>query len=194
MHGQPFLIPLTKLKYLSHKKVSIIKIYGLASSKYCHLWSASVAASYWGLHCTLMSSVHLCKVYTYVQWGAIIMWSNIKWYCICHCIHLAVSIHKRHLIAHPNRRAVGCLLWGFFRKLTVLWWHRTVSWFMRAVCFSHIQYSTSILAPQHRSTFGEWPWVLRDACCLMLPSQCWSSLGHLPENSFISRIQHGWII
>ena len=39
---------------------------------------------------------------------------------------IKVWIKKRHHIPHPHGRAMGCLLWGFGRKWTVLQWHRTL--------------------------------------------------------------------
>ena len=36
------------------------------------------------------------------------------------------QIFTRHPIPHPNGWAMGCLLWIFVRKLTILWWHCTV--------------------------------------------------------------------
>ena len=36
--------------------------------------------------------------------------------------------HKIHSIPRPNGWAMGCLLWGFMRKLTALPWHCTALW------------------------------------------------------------------
>ena len=70
-----------------------------------------------------------------IEASAILMWSNITWFWTHHCRNWGrISIwgwtHKRHHIAHPNGRAMGCLLWTFWRELTELQWHLTVAWTM----------------------------------------------------------------
>ena len=66
-----------------------------------------------------------------VQSGAIMEGSNTTWFWIW-CgndwgeICIWCYIHKRHPISRPYGRAMGCLLWGFGWKLTVLWRHCTV--------------------------------------------------------------------
>ena len=57
----------------------------------------------------------------WVQSGAVTAQCDITWYCIHHCsdwgrIWTRVWIHKNHLISHPNRQAMGCLLQGFKKK------------------------------------------------------------------------------
>ena len=51
------------------------------------------------------------------------MRSSITWYCIHHFsdwgrIYISVLAHKRHPISHLSGQAMGCLLWGFWKKLT----------------------------------------------------------------------------
>ena len=62
------------------------------------------------------------------QWGAVLTRYNITWYSIRDCIEwgqythtIKVLTHKRHPISRLNRRAMGCILWWFWRKR-----HRTV--------------------------------------------------------------------
>ena len=55
--------------------------------------------------------------------GTIIARSNMTWYCIKYKrdwgrTPIRVCPHKRHPAARPNGRAIGCLLWEFWRKLT----------------------------------------------------------------------------
>ena len=70
----------------------------------------------------------------HIQSSAVIMWSNIVRYYInnyrnwCRIL-IGCWIHKRHPIAHPNRWAMGCLLWIFVRKFTTLQGHSTVLWY-----------------------------------------------------------------
>ena len=75
--------------------------------------------------------INLSLQLTPIQSGAIITRPNITWYCIYHCnasgiIKIRVWIHKIHLIFCPIGQAMGCLLWGFWRKLTMLQQHHTV--------------------------------------------------------------------
>ena len=60
-----------------------------------------------------------------IQSSAAITRCNIVKYCIINCrkwgrISITCWIHKRHPIARPNGRAMGCLLLIFFRKLAAL--------------------------------------------------------------------------
>ena len=60
-----------------------------------------------------------------MQSGSVIKRSNITWYCIHHSsdwgrIYIWILTHKRHPIARPSWRAMGCLLWRFWRKFTML--------------------------------------------------------------------------
>ena len=57
--------------------------------------------------------------------AAFIMWYNITGYWVHHCtdwvrMWIRVWIHKRHSIARPLGRDMGCVLWQFGRKLIVL--------------------------------------------------------------------------
>ena len=66
-----------------------------------------------------------------LQLSAVLTRPNMTWYCIHHSsdwgrIYIRISIHKRHPISHPSGWAMGCILWGFWRKLTALWQHHTV--------------------------------------------------------------------
>ena len=59
--------------------------------------------------------------FMHVQLSAVILQSNMTWYCTDHCrnegrISIRVWSHKRHLIPHPNGRAIRCLLWIFWRN------------------------------------------------------------------------------
>ena len=59
-----------------------------------------------------------------------IMRSSIPWYCIQHHsswsrIYIRIWIHKRHSIARPNRQAMGCFLWQFWRKSIKSYRHHT---------------------------------------------------------------------
>ena len=61
----------------------------------------------------------------YIQSSAVITRSNLLWYCHWHCndwgrTEIKLQTHNRHPIPHPHGRAMGCLLWGFERKLTAL--------------------------------------------------------------------------
>ena len=61
----------------------------------------------------------------FTQSSAVIAQSNIVRYCINDCrnsgrISLRWWIHKIHPITCPNGRAMGCLLWTFFRELAAL--------------------------------------------------------------------------
>ena len=66
-----------------------------------------------------------------VQSGSIITWSNItrqyaqhnsKWIRT----YIRINSHKMHPIPRPHGRAMGRLLWGFGKKMTAPWQHRTV--------------------------------------------------------------------
>ena len=47
------------------------------------------------------------------------IWEHIMtWYCKQHCCDWSRT--------QITASTMGCLLWGFRRKLTTLWWHRTV--------------------------------------------------------------------
>ena len=66
-----------------------------------------------------------------IQSSAVVTLSNMTWYCTHHCrnwgrISITGWTHKRHPIAHHNRWAIGCLMWIFWRNLTMLKWHITV--------------------------------------------------------------------
>ena len=74
-----------------------------------------------------------------LQLGAIIMQSNITWFCIHHWgdgsrIWIKIWTHITHPLPHPYRRDMGCLLWGFWRKLTVLWQHGSVLLWGNEIC------------------------------------------------------------
>ena len=56
---------------------------------------------------------------------------NITWFCIWYDndwgkIYINGYIHKRHPIARPHGRAMGCPLWGLGWQFTALWRHRAV--------------------------------------------------------------------
>ena len=60
-----------------------------------------------------------------IQLSAIIMWFNIVRYYINNSrkwgrTSIRYWIHKRQPIAHPNRWAMGCILWIFGRKSSAL--------------------------------------------------------------------------
>ena len=57
------------------------------------------------------SNIVRCYINNYRNWGR---------------ISIRCWIHKRHPIPRPNGRAMGCLLWIFVKKLTMLQWHSTV--------------------------------------------------------------------
>ena len=77
------------------------------------------------LHCQFISN-HDCD---HIQLSAVIKWFNmlrryyINDYRNWSRISIRCWIHKRHPISRPNRRAMGCLLWIFVRKLTALYQH-----------------------------------------------------------------------
>ena len=52
--------------------------------------------------------------YNVVQF--MILHTTIRWQCQ----------KVNQILISPSWASCGCLLWGFVRKLTVLWWHRTV--------------------------------------------------------------------
>ena len=61
----------------------------------------------------------------HVKSSIVITQSNITWQCIHHFtdwgrIYFRVLTLKRHPISCPSGQTMGCLLWGFWRKLTVL--------------------------------------------------------------------------
>ena len=67
---------------------------------------------------------------SHLQSGAIIMQSNIIWYCIQHNsdrsrTYIRGNTHKRHPISGPDRGAMGYLLWGFDYELdhVIMAWH-----------------------------------------------------------------------
>ena len=83
----------------------------------------------------LFKIIFLChwtiKIKQQIQSRAIIARSNIVRYCINDFwdsgrISLRCWIHKRHSIPCLNGWAMGCLLWIFLRKLTMLWQYGTV--------------------------------------------------------------------
>ena len=91
----------------------------------------------WSHHYLLFKS----KIYFYVSWimkaykplvkwvqcSAVIKQSNIVRYCINNYRNWGrISTRCWIHIPCPNGRAMGCLLWLFMRRLTVLWRHRTV--------------------------------------------------------------------
>ena len=59
----------------------------------------------WGVYCENLGENWL--FYTILQW----LMPN-----------MSVCIHKKHPISHPDGRAMGCLLWEFGRKLTILYY------------------------------------------------------------------------
>ena len=70
--------------------------------------------------------------FTIVQSSAVITRSNLSWW---HCDNrsktkIRPQTHNRHPIPRPRGRAMGCVLWGFWRKLTTCW----------AVCSYHVLY------------------------------------------------------
>ena len=76
--------------------------------------------------------------YTTVQYTARCHYTcNTVWYnIVLYTALLWLNVHinqfkanKRHPIAQPYRRAIGCLSWGFGRKLTTLERHHTVIWY-----------------------------------------------------------------
>ena len=53
------------------------------------------------------------------------VWSDIAWHCTHHCrkwgrLSIRGWTHKRHPIPHPDRWAMGCLPWIFWRKTIAL--------------------------------------------------------------------------
>ena len=63
-------------------------------------------------------------------------------------ILVSLGTHNKHPIARPNGQAMGCLLWVFRRKLTILSWNHTVfsphftstipvSWVFLGGCVGH---------------------------------------------------------
>ena len=61
-----------------------------------------------------------------IQSSAVITRSNITWCSINHYsdwgrISITVWTHKTHPIPHPNGQAIGCILLGLGKKLTVLY-------------------------------------------------------------------------
>ena len=65
------------------------------------------------------------KIGFHIQSSAVITRFNMIRYCINNCrnrdrISIRCCIHKRHPIARPDGRAMGCLLLIFLRKLTAL--------------------------------------------------------------------------
>ena len=69
-----------------------------------------------------------------IQSTDVITRSNSWLYCIRHCENSArrwtrYYNHNNHPISRPHERAMGCLLWGFGRKLTALQRHRTVQFY-----------------------------------------------------------------
>ena len=67
----------------------------------------------------------ITKLLLKLQSSAALTRSNIARYYKNSCrncgrISIRCWIHKRHPTSHPNRWAMGCLLWMFMRKLTAL--------------------------------------------------------------------------
>ena len=64
-----------------------------------------------------------CKEYQ-LQLSGVIPWYNITLDCIHNCSNwywtwIRFQTHKRHPIPRPHRRAMGCLLWDLWRRLTM---------------------------------------------------------------------------
>ena len=83
------------------------------------------------------------------------------------------------LISHPHREAMGCLLWRFWRNLTMFWWHHSV-WQKASFCFCLV---VSTIASIWTMINLE-SMVFHYSVCWFLS---WSSACHFP-------IHHQWII
>ena len=73
----------------------------------------------------LIKYIHCSDVLCFVQSSVFITWSNIVRYCMNNYrnsgrLSIRCWTHKRHPIARPNGRAMGCLLWIFVRKITAI--------------------------------------------------------------------------
>ena len=71
------------------------------------------------------SGTNFSEIWTKIQLSAVITRSNLSRYYIRHCDNsgrkwVRFENHNRHPIPRPHGRAMGCLLWGFRRKLTAL--------------------------------------------------------------------------
>ena len=75
--------------------------------------------------CTLLGFNFSQLCLDQIQSSAVLTRSNITWHCIHHWSDWAkvwtrVWAHKIHPIPRPNGPAMGCILWEFRRRLTVL--------------------------------------------------------------------------
>ena len=83
--------------------------------------------------CIDMADSFLSLYFTHIHFSAIITWSNIVSITWSNIVRYYVNnyrnwgrvsircwIYKRHLKAHPNGRAMGCVFGIFMRKLTVV--------------------------------------------------------------------------
>ena len=71
-------------------------------------------------------SIYRCFTVYQIQCGAVITWYNMSWYFTQYCNHSSRTqarlwAHKKHPTPRPHRRDTGCLLWEFWRKITVLY-------------------------------------------------------------------------
>ena len=70
---------------------------------------------------------------------------------------IIIWTHKRHPIAHPHGRALGCSLWVFFMKLTILsgvhfiYFHRCFSLPICAIDHNLNSQKTSYISPSRAS-------------------------------------------
>ena len=69
------------------------------------------------------------------KWVQITTLFHLSRYYIRHCDNSGRKWntfwnHNKHPISRPHGRAMGCLLWGFWRKLPASLWHRAVLFYI----------------------------------------------------------------
>ena len=101
--------------------------------------------------------------------------SNLSRYYIRHCdnsgrIWIRSQNHNRHPISHPHGRAMGCLLWGFGRKLTALKQHCVVLYPSIALTWLRCWQSVWWVQRSHPACLTPWPGSVPDARLLPNPA------------------------
>ena len=116
-----------------------------------------------------------------VQSGAVVTRSSLSQIYTQHCTdssrtEFILEKHNRHQIPRPKGRDMGCLLWEFEKKLTVLWRCRTVLIHFQSLlghCYGSLSYDvTSVLMQSCLRTSESDVLCLYVLLCLVVTKKC----------------------
>ena len=106
------------------------------------------------------------------KWVQITALFHLSRYYIRHCDNSGrkwntFSNHNKHPISRPHGRAMGCLLWGFWRKLPALLWHRALLFcifcmWISSFCILHVSIRYRWLFK--KAKFNEYSMKVTDDC------------------------------